>query len=129
MSPLPVMDINGFACMPVGLSRKELLVSAVNGITTDGRTALYDAIYAGVYQTYFENGAKCVIAFTDGEENASSYSFNDVVTLAKNTGPKIIYELISIFLSMYALSSSELRIIPATNAPVISATPKYLSAI
>ena len=67
-------------------SRKELLVSAVNGITTDGRTALYDAIYAGVYQTYFENGAKCVIAFTDGEENASSYSFNDVVTLAKNTG-------------------------------------------
>nr|MCR4595939.1 VWA domain-containing protein [Lachnospiraceae bacterium] len=66
-------------------SRKELLVTAVDGIAPGGSTALYDAIYAGVYQTYFENGAKCVIAFTDGEENASSYTFDDVVAIAKNT--------------------------------------------
>lgn len=67
-------------------SRQELLAAAVDGIDPDGSTALYDAIYAGVFQTYFENGAKCVIAFTDGEENASSYTFDDVVTIAKNTG-------------------------------------------
>jgi VWFA-related protein len=67
-------------------SRQELLAAAVDGIDPDGATALYDAIYAGVFQTYYENGAKCVIAFTDGEENASSYTFDDVVTIAKNTG-------------------------------------------
>ena len=66
-------------------SRKELLAAAVDGISAGGNTALFDAIYAGVYQTYYEKGAKCVIAFTDGEENCSSYSFDDVVTIAKNT--------------------------------------------
>ncbi len=66
-------------------SRGELLATAVDGIAPGGATALYDAVYAGVYQTYYENGAKCVIAFTDGAENASSYTFDDVVTLARNT--------------------------------------------
>lgn len=67
-------------------SQQNTLVTAINGISGGGMTALYDALYAGIYQTYFETGAKCVIAFTDGAENASSYSFNDVVDLAQNTG-------------------------------------------
>ena len=66
-------------------SRKEMLATAIDGISPGGQTALYDALYAGVYQTYYENGAKCVIAFTDGAENASSYSFEDVVEIARNT--------------------------------------------
>lgn len=66
-------------------SRKEMLATAIDGISPGGQTALYDALYAGVYQTYYENGAKCVIAFTDGAENASSYSFEDVVDIARNT--------------------------------------------
>ena len=61
------------------------LVSAVDSINPNGGTALYDAIYSGVLQTYYESGAKCVIAFTDGEENASSYTFDDVVDIASNT--------------------------------------------
>ncbi len=62
------------------------LHAAIDGISTDGSTALYDAIYSGILQTYYESGAKCVIAFTDGEENASSYTFADVVDIARNTG-------------------------------------------
>ena len=62
------------------------LENAINNITPNGGTALFDALYAGLFQTYYEEGAKCVIGFTDGEENASSYSFDDVVSMARNTG-------------------------------------------
>lgn len=62
------------------------LHTAINSLYPGGGTALYDAIYAGLLQTYYEKGAKCVIAFTDGAENASSYSFNDVIATAQNTG-------------------------------------------
>lgn len=67
-------------------SQKDVVKNAVNGIDTWGATALYDAIYAGLFQTYYEDGAKCVIAFTDGMENASSYTYDDVVNMAQNTG-------------------------------------------
>lgn len=66
--------------------QRELLTNAVNNIYPSGGTALYDALYAGLYQTYFETGVKCVIGFTDGMENNSSYTFDDVVTLAQNSG-------------------------------------------
>lgn len=62
------------------------LNSAIDSIEVGGSTALYDALYAGLYQTYYEKGAKCVIGFTDGAENASSYSYQDVIDMSKNTG-------------------------------------------
>ena len=65
--------------------QEELLTTGINGIIPGSSTALYDAIYAGLYQTYLEEGVKCVIAFTDGEENASSYTFDDIVSMAQNT--------------------------------------------
>ena len=67
-------------------SQRDLLTNAVDNTSHGGETALYDALYAGLYQTYYETGAKCVIAFTDGAENTSSYSFNDVINMAQNTG-------------------------------------------
>ena len=62
------------------------LSNAIDGIALGSSTALYDALYAGLYQTYYEKGAKCVIGFTDGAENASSYSYQDVVDMSQNTG-------------------------------------------
>lgn len=62
------------------------LKAAVNGLYPDGMTALYDAIYSSLYQTFYEEGAKCVIAFTDGMENYSSYTYDDIVRLSKATG-------------------------------------------
>lgn len=67
-------------------NNRSLVSTAVQDITTGGGTALYDALYAGLFQTYYEEGAKCVIGFTDGMENSSSYTFEDVVNLARNTG-------------------------------------------
>lgn len=65
--------------------QQDLLYDAIDSIYPMGATALYDALYAGLYQTYFESGVKCVIGFTDGMENCSSYTFDDVVTLAQNS--------------------------------------------
>lgn len=65
--------------------QEELLTAAIDNIDPWGSTALYDALYAGLYQTYYESGVKCVIGFTDGMENASSYTFEDVVTMSQNT--------------------------------------------
>ncbi len=62
------------------------LVSAIDNMYLDGRTALYDALYSALIQTHAQTGSKCVIAFTDGMENASSYSINDVILLSQKTG-------------------------------------------
>jgi hypothetical protein len=69
-------------------NNRSLLENAINSITPDGSTALYDALYSGLYQTYYEagEGAKSVIGFTDGANNASSYTADDVVYLSRNTG-------------------------------------------
>ncbi len=67
-------------------NREELLTAAIDAIDVGNTTALYDALYVGLYQTYFESGAKCVIGFTDGMENGSSYTYEDVVTMAQNSG-------------------------------------------
>jgi hypothetical protein len=67
-------------------NNKSLLENAISNISVGGMTALYDALYSGLYQTYYEDGAKCVIGFTDGMENSSSYTYDDVVYMSKNTG-------------------------------------------
>lgn len=60
---------------------------SIASIQPRGETALYDALYSAVYNTYnVGEGAKCVIAFTDGEENASNYTINDVVNISQSTG-------------------------------------------
>jgi len=61
------------------------LVSAVNDIYPNGMTAIYDAICSAIIRTNNQSGAKCVIMFTDGMENASSYSYQDTVDLARTT--------------------------------------------
>lgn len=62
------------------------LSSAVGQISIGNMTALYDGIYSALVQTYEQDGARCVIAFTDGMENASSYTFWDVVELSRSSG-------------------------------------------
>lgn len=51
-----------------------------------GFTALYDAIYYALLSTHAQRGAKCVIVFTDGYENASVRTHDDVVQLVLATG-------------------------------------------
>lgn len=65
---------------------EELLASAINALEPDGETALNDALYWALQRTNLKSGARMVIAFTDGAENASYYSAEDVAELSLLTG-------------------------------------------
>lgn len=59
-----------------------LLVNGINNMSTDGRTAFYDAVYDGITHAALQGGARCVIAFTDGMDNESRYTPNEVISYA-----------------------------------------------
>lgn len=65
---------------------RELLASAIDALEPDGETALNDALYWALQRTNLKSGARMVIAFTDGAENASYYSAEDVAELSRLTG-------------------------------------------
>ena len=46
-------------------------------------TSLYDALYTAVERVAAQNGARCVIAFTDGNDNYSNCTKEDVVNYLK----------------------------------------------
>lgn len=59
-----------------------LLINGINNMSADGRTAFYDAVYAGINHAALQGGARCVIAFTDGIDNESNYTASDVIRYA-----------------------------------------------
>ncbi|MBR1742389.1 MAG: VWA domain-containing protein [Lachnospiraceae bacterium] len=61
--------------------------SAVNNLICHGSTALYESLYSSVLYTAKAKGARCVIAFTDGVNEAydstRDYTEQDVIDVAK----------------------------------------------
>ncbi len=60
----------------------DLLTNGIDNMTPYGSTALYDALYTGVMNAGNRPGANCVIGFTDGMDNESVYTPDEVVNLA-----------------------------------------------
>lgn len=67
-------------------ANKQSLINSINGMETDGQTALYDSLIMALKETNKNDGAKCIIAFTDGLDNRSKSKYNDVIQLSKNLG-------------------------------------------
>lgn len=59
-----------------------ILKNCINNLYTADMTSLYDALYTAVTRTAAQNGAKCVIAFTDGIDNNSNCSAQQVIDAA-----------------------------------------------
>lgn len=59
-----------------------LLNNGIYNMTTYGETALYDALYEAVMNAGSKEGARCVIAFTDGIDNCSVHTSEEVINLA-----------------------------------------------
>lgn len=59
------------------------LINRINALETDDMTSLYDALYTAVTRVAAQSGAKCVIAFTDGMDNYSACSCQDVIDVAQ----------------------------------------------
>lgn len=62
---------------------KSKLINEINSLQTGNMTSLYDALYASINQIVSSEGAKCVIAFTDGQDNVSKVSYQAVKDLAQ----------------------------------------------
>ncbi len=60
-----------------------LLRNGISNMTAYGDTALYDALAAAINNAANQAGARCVIGFTDGEDNASSRTADEVIYLAQ----------------------------------------------
>ena len=60
-----------------------LLTNGIDNMVATGGTALYDALYEGVINAGLQTGARCVIAFTDGEDNESVHSYQEIINMAQ----------------------------------------------
>ena len=59
-----------------------LLQNGIYNMVAYGETALYDALVTGIMNAGSQAGARCVIGFTDGMDNESVYTEEEVVSLA-----------------------------------------------
>ena len=59
-----------------------LLNNGVYNMTPYGDTALYDALLTGINNAANQAGARCVIGFTDGQDNRSTHSYQEVISVA-----------------------------------------------
>lgn len=58
------------------------LSNSINGMVENGLTKLYDTLIEAVQRVLPQSGAKCVIAFTDGYDNRSASTIDDVINYA-----------------------------------------------
>ena len=63
-------------------NNKTNLINGVNSMYPYGLTACYDAIITSIKNASVQSGTRCVIVFTDGADNESRSTVNDVINLA-----------------------------------------------
>lgn len=80
------IDKSGFFTGDLGL-----LNSKINSYYADGATKLYDSIIYGVQDVSGQQGAKCVLAFTDGMDVGSYNSAQDVINIVSNYKTPVFY--------------------------------------
>jgi Mg-chelatase subunit ChlD len=83
------------------------LYSLIDSYDADGQTKLYDAIVYGVQDASGQEGARCVIAFTDGADVGSYNSVDDVVNVVSRY--RIPVFIVRIGDNSYSSQDSELR--------------------
>ncbi|MCR5556423.1 MAG: VWA domain-containing protein [Butyrivibrio sp.] len=62
---------------------RTLLYNGISNMSTYGMTALYDALYEGVQNAGNQPGVGCVIGFTDGMDNMSYHTPEEIIALSK----------------------------------------------
>jgi Ca-activated chloride channel family protein len=70
-------------------SDRQLLLGAIDGITAEHDTAMYDALYEAVGILSARAGRKAIIVLTDGLDNRSLHHSSDVISLIGPAGMSI----------------------------------------
>jgi VWFA-related protein len=73
-------------------ARKDLLLNALNAVTSDGSTALYDSVVFSLYHFQGRPGRGAIVLLTDGRDTVSSFSFDDALRFIRRSGV-IVYAL------------------------------------
>jgi len=73
-------------------TQKQQLYNAFSSYSPAGGTAVYDAAYAGVDQAISNGGNPCraVVVMTDGADNASTKTPDDIIALARSNFVRVI---------------------------------------
>ena len=61
-----------------------LLLNGISNMVADGETALYDALATAIDNAGGRTGARCIIGFTDGEDNRSIYTPEEIIRKSKD---------------------------------------------
>jgi hypothetical protein len=79
---------NGIETAQSFTSNEAALIAAINTSTalSSSRTEFYDSVYLAISDTSLQSGRKAVIAMTDGQDNASTYTAADVIAHALSNG-------------------------------------------
>lgn len=64
----------------------DALINAVESLTATGWTAIYDAVYISAGKLQEETAVKCVLLFTDGDDNRSGYNVQQAIDRANAIG-------------------------------------------
>lgn len=87
------ISITGFGSTvdkPLTLTQDEKTINAyVDAMQPVGKTALYDGVIAGIEQLKKINGIKVLVVLTDGEDNRSKSSLEDVISKAESANTQI----------------------------------------
>lgn len=62
---------------------KTLLHRKINNLQINDKSSLYDGLYTSVTRVAAQSGAKCVIAYADGNDNYSNCDSSQVINVAK----------------------------------------------
>jgi VWFA-related protein len=69
---------------PVNRADRDALMRQIDAVRPGGGTAFHDAVYAAVEQLQGASGRTVVVALTDGKDNKSRRSVDQVITFAKS---------------------------------------------
>jgi len=67
-------------------SDPEVLAGGLVGLVAEGETALYDTVIYALHYFSGVRGKRAIIVLTDGEDSSSTYSFDDAIEFARQTG-------------------------------------------
>ncbi|HEX2832885.1 MAG TPA: VWA domain-containing protein [Thermoanaerobaculia bacterium] len=73
----------------------DVVREAVSSIRADGSTALYDAMVFSLLQLQGVSGKRALVVLSDGKDETSRYSIEDVVHVARETGASIYLVLLA----------------------------------
>ena len=80
---------SGFTLAANFSSDRVALAKKVDGLTAQGNTRLYDALYLAIGETSAVSGSKAVVLLTDGQDTESATELAQVLALARERGVKI----------------------------------------